>query len=141
MPDGFWRDSISPNRSLPVHPAKDIPTCDFGICGPFIDCPFHPCGHWHGPDVSALSNEVSDYPVFFPKLKVFHPNSGGFCPAKPATKKYGKDCMVTFPSQFVRARTLEKCFALFHSQPVSYPHTQPLRALDPRDARRKFGTQ
>ncbi len=141
MPYCFWRDPISPNRSLPIHPAKHIPSRDFGSCGPFIDCPFHPCGHWHRSDVPALSNQVSDYPVFFPKLQVFHPNDGGFGAAKPATKKYGKDCMIAFSAQSVRERTLEKCLALFSSQPVPNPYTQSLCTFDPGNSSGEFGTQ
>jgi hypothetical protein len=95
---------VSPHRSLLVHPTKNITIGDFSYGGPVIDCSLHPDGHWHRPHVPAFSNEVSDYPVFFPKLQVFHTNGNGFCAAKPATKKYGKDCTIAFPAHCVRAR-------------------------------------
>jgi hypothetical protein len=40
--------------------------------------------------VPALSDEVGDHPVVFPKLQIFHPNTYRFGAAKRAAKKYGR---------------------------------------------------
>ena len=56
-----------------------------------------PNGHRHGPDMSALSNEVSDNPVFLPELEIFYTNRNDFGAAKPASKKYGQIARSRFP--------------------------------------------
>jgi len=112
MPYRLCSDPGSPHPALPVYSAKDIALCDFSCGAPFIDCIFHPSRHRHRPDMPALSDEISDYPMLFPKLQVFHADGDGFCTAKPATKEYGQDGAIAFPAQCVRVRSLEKCFAL-----------------------------
>jgi hypothetical protein len=141
MPYCFRSDSISPDHSVLVHPAKDIALGDFGSDGPFINSSLYPRGHRHRPDMATLPDEVGDHPVFFPKLQVLHANAHRFCAAKPAAKKHGKDRTIAFPAQGLRARSSEKCLPLFDSQPVPDPHTQPLGTLDPGDAGGELGTQ
>jgi hypothetical protein len=105
MPYCLWGDSISPDCSQPVHSTEDPTLGDLGPVGPFINGSLYPSRHRHGPDMTALSDEVGDYPVLFPELQIFHANAYRFGAAKSAAKKHGKDRTIAFPAQGIRART------------------------------------
>jgi hypothetical protein len=90
MPYCFRSNPICPDHSVPVHSAKDVTLGDPGSVGLFINGSLYPSRHRHGPNMPALSKEVGDHPVVFPKLQILHPNTCRFCAAKPAAKKYGR---------------------------------------------------
>lgn len=89
----------------------------------------------------AFSDKVSDYPVLFPELQIFHANACRFGAAKSAAEKYGKDRAIAFPAESVRARSSQRCFPLFHSQPVANPDTQSFCTFDSGDAGGEFRAQ
>ena len=89
----------------------------------------------------AFSDQIGNNPVFFPKLKIFHPNCDCFRTTKSAAEKHGKDCMIPFAAQSFRSRALDKSAPLISCQPIADSNAQSFGAFDSGDASRQFRTQ
>src|SRR5215467_10119092 len=86
VPDHFFGDSLSPNRSLPSHAPEDPPVGDRRRLEPEIDSRFDPIRHRNRPDMRRLADQVCDDPMFLSLLKVVYLQSSNLAAAQAATK-------------------------------------------------------
>jgi hypothetical protein len=70
VPDGFFREFLSPSFSNLVHATKDFARCNVRCLDPVVDDILHPSRHRDRASVACLSLHVDNGPVFFPPLNV-----------------------------------------------------------------------
>jgi hypothetical protein len=86
-PDKLFTYPQSPDLAGPAHPAKYRAFTDRSSYKPLIESRLHPVWDWYRSDVTALSVEVDDGPVFIPLLEVSERQARQFCPAKPTAEE------------------------------------------------------
>src|SRR5215471_5817698 len=85
VPNRLGRDSIALDRPQPIDSPEDRAILDGSRRGPLIDGAFHPHGNRNGTDVLSFANQVSDYPMLFANLEIFHSESNQFSPSQTAS--------------------------------------------------------
>jgi hypothetical protein len=86
-PDQLFTDSWPPDLPGAAHPAKHRALNDCSSVQPPIQSRLYPEWDRDGPDMSTLSIEIDDSPVFISLLKVTKSESRQLCPAKATTKQ------------------------------------------------------
>jgi hypothetical protein len=102
---------------------------------PPIHCRFDPRWDGYGPHVSALANEVCDYPVLFSLLQMFHRERGLFRSPEPASKKDDSNhSLVTLATKIPVVEDCKESLPLFSSQTIAHPPAMFLHAFHPSDS-------
>ena len=63
---------------------------------PRIDGRLDPRWDWYGAQMTALTNEIRDYPVVLPRLQILDPNRNHLCVAEATACKHGEDRPVAY---------------------------------------------
>lgn len=129
MPDYPLRYAVTPVFTRSTDTSEQSSRRDSGRCDPAIDRRLDPLGQRHGPNVTALVNEIDYRPVFFALLQVRELQIGQFAATQPTAKQYGKDGAVSLSFECVRWRRLPEATCLLCREPVSETHTQLLDAF------------
>jgi hypothetical protein len=88
--------------------------------------------------VSTLSVQIHDHPPLIALLDVGYEQLCNLGPAKTAPGKHSDNGTVPLAFQNVQIRRSQKLFDLIGAEPVPEPNADPLRALDPANARRQL---
>jgi hypothetical protein len=88
--------------------------------------------------VSALANEVGDYPMLFSLLQMLYGEPSHFCPPETASQEDSYHGVIAYAPQVGGIEYGEEAFSLVRSQPVAYAHTVLLDTFYAPDSRGKI---
>ena len=70
MPDRLGRDPLTPNLTVPVYTTEDQARGNVGSRHPLVNYSFSPRRHRNRTNALPFSDQIRDYPVVFPNLKI-----------------------------------------------------------------------
>lgn len=78
-----------------------------------------PIRNGYGPDVTAFSNQISEYPVLLPALQVRDCHCCEFGTAKPTAQHHGDHGVISFAPECLTVESVQEQLALVDGQPVA----------------------
>jgi len=111
-----------------------------GSC-PLVQQTLHPIQDGNGSNVTSLPAQIHDCPMPFALLEMANRQAGEFVATEPASKKYGKQCPISFPFDPLAVRRLPERLTLVGAQPVAEPHAELLDTFDSPDSRCQVGAE
>jgi len=141
VPDHAFRHSVAPMFACPTDASKQPSGRKAGGGDPCVDGRFDPVGHRHGSNVSALTDEIDNGPMFLALLQMGELQICQFAAPKSAAEQDGENCPVPFTFERIRVKCLPESASLFSCEPISNPHTQLLGPFHPSDAGGELRTE
>ena len=113
VPDHAFRHAVAPMFACSTDASKQ-PSGRKGCGGdPGVNGRFDPVGHRYGSNVSALTDEVDNGPMFLALLQMGELQICQFAAPEPAAEQDGENCPVPFTLEGVRVRCLPESASLF----------------------------
>ena len=97
-----------------------------------------PLRYRHRSDMATFAVQIDNHPSLIALLDIGYSQLRDLGPAKTASGKHSDNRAVPLAFQDVQIGDRRSCFDLLGAQPVPEPNTDPLRALDPANARRQL---
>jgi hypothetical protein len=141
VPKHLRRHPAAPDPSGLVDGAEHRALSDGGGRCPGVDRGFDPPRDRHGPDVTALADQIGYDPVFFSLLDGLQRERQQFASAQATADEHGEHRMVAQRARRGWLRVFQQPPALLGRQPVPEPDPETPNALHAPDAGGQFGAQ